>query len=716
MQSNNVMQKSLVRGVILSVLLVAVLVVIQPIEDVSAQQKKVTAKSISFEETSIIEFENEGNSEASMFRLWLSNDVSFKSFKTEQGWTGTKTPEGVLVFVTTEPVKSGESVKFGIKTDKAKPGINWKVLDKNNVQIETGKTLSTESSGFEGQTKAASEGSGVLTKSVFRIIPEKPNVGSTIRITGEGFGTNHELSFFIDNKKLETFQSDDDGFFIITSKIPRNLDADRVNFSIKDKDGNVKDLSLRLGEELGRMASTDEVPLTMKGLSDVLKRGDLVSLSGTAGPGRSVTATIKDPTNKIITTNATQVDSNGKWSYQTSIPIDSPLGLYKAEITDGKQTITKSWTVKSSKTINIEPIKLKFNSGETLQFNGTATPNEKLELTLENPQGIEVFTEVLEIGDDGAVEFEHKTDVSYLEGTYVLYATQKEVTEIILVGLGELPEEQVIVKVDKLNYKDGETALITIDGPQDASLDLIVVDPSDKNKFSDTITLDPDGTKVYELKISGYSTGIYTIVAKRGNSQDSQVFSVGLQTGASPIDIKTTKDTYNPGDSILLLGTSGKNILIKLTLIDPNGNAVKSIDSFTNKEGHLSDSTFRVPVNAKTGTWTINAKSGSNFDNVEFSVHTAVSEGISVFVDSVEDSYQGDLITIKGFGAAPSKTIFVKIVSPTDEEVTDLTVVSTGSGEFSTIWLIPQDLSPGVYTIEVDDRTNQADTTFTIEE
>ncbi len=78
MQSNNVMQKSLVRGVILSVLLVAVLVVIQPIEDVSAQQKKVTAKSISFEETSIIEFENEGNSEASMFRLWLSNDVSFK--------------------------------------------------------------------------------------------------------------------------------------------------------------------------------------------------------------------------------------------------------------------------------------------------------------------------------------------------------------------------------------------------------------------------------------------------------------------------------------------------------------------------------------------------------------------------------------------------------------------------------------------------------------
>ena len=67
--------------------------------------------------------------------------MSFKSFKTEKGWTGIKSPQGVLIFTTTNPMKPGESVKFGIKTDKEKPGINWKALDKEDEQIEIGKTL-----------------------------------------------------------------------------------------------------------------------------------------------------------------------------------------------------------------------------------------------------------------------------------------------------------------------------------------------------------------------------------------------------------------------------------------------------------------------------------------------------------------------------------------------------------------------------------------------
>ncbi len=712
MKRVNVMQRSFVRGIILSLLLVTVLVSIQPINEVLAQEKEITAKSISFEKTSIIEFENKGDSEVTMFRLWLGDQMTFKSFKTEQGWTATKTPEGVLVFVTTQAVQLGDTVKFGIKTDQAKPGINWKALDKNNEQIEIGKTLSTESS--SGTSSAGS--STVSSKASFRVIPEKPNVGSTIRVTGEGFEANHEFDFYLDNKKLTTFQTDSDGFFMTTSKIPTTTKADRVNFSIKDNDASIKEISLRLGEALGRLSSTQEVPLTVKGLKDVT-RGEKVSLTGTAGPGRSVTAKIIDPTGEIITTNATDVDSNGNWAYETLVPVDATLGFYTAEITDGKQTLVKTWTVKSSKTIEILPIKLKFDAGETLKFNGTATPNEKLELSLENPQGIEVFADILEVGNDGRVEFEHTTDVSYLEGTYVLFATQKDVTEIVLIGLGELPEEQIVVKLDKLNYKDGETAIITVDGPPSSTLSLIIVDPSDKNKFTDPqITLDPDGIKAYELDLTGYSTGIYTVVVKKGNSQDSQVFSVGLQTGSGAIDIRTTKDTYSPGDSILLLGTSGKNILVKLTLIDPDGDEVRVKDSFTNKDGHMSDSSFRIPTNAKTGTWTLNAKSGSNFDNAEFSVHTPVSEGLSIFVESTESSYQGDLLNIKGFGAAPSKTIFVKILSPSDDEIETLNVISTSSGEFSTIWLVPKDLSPGEYTIRADDNSEEADTTFTVEE
>ena len=39
-------------------------------------------------------------------------------------------------------------------------------------------------------------------------------------------------------------------------------------------------------------------------------------------------------------------------------------------------------------------------------------------------------------------------------------------------------------------------------------------------------------------------------------------------------------------------------------------------ETFTNKEGKISDSSFRIPSDAKAGVFgLINAKSGSNFDN-----------------------------------------------------------------------------------------------------
>ena len=44
---------------------------------------------------------------------------------------------------------------------------------------------------------------------------------------------------------------------------------------------------------------------------------------------------------------------------------------------------------------------------------------------------------------------------------------------------------------------------------------------------------------------SGFGSGIYTAVIKKGNSQNSERFSVGLQMGSGPIDTKTTQQEYD---------------------------------------------------------------------------------------------------------------------------------------------------------------------------
>ena len=250
----NNMQNFLTKCIFLSLILIMSTFTIFSINEINGQEKLVEAASIGFEETTIIEFKNNGKSEIQSFRLWLGADNSFKSFKTEQGWTGTKTPQGVIVFTTSDPIKPGQSVKFGLKTDKTKPGINWKAIDDNNVELEIGKTLVT---GYpskptikdnNGPTVVKNNG-GIFSDSSFRLIPEKPNVGGTIRATGDNFASNQEFNFYIDNTFLDSFETDTNGHFMLTAKLPENIKADRVDFFVKDNAGNERSLSLRLGEK-----------------------------------------------------------------------------------------------------------------------------------------------------------------------------------------------------------------------------------------------------------------------------------------------------------------------------------------------------------------------------------------------------------------------------------------------------------------------------------
>ena len=94
-------------GVFVSLILIFSIVVLP---EVYGQEKLVTAKSIGFEETTIIEFHNseENANEIDTIRIWLGSDVNFKSFKTERGWTGQKTPQGVIVFTASTPVQPGK--------------------------------------------------------------------------------------------------------------------------------------------------------------------------------------------------------------------------------------------------------------------------------------------------------------------------------------------------------------------------------------------------------------------------------------------------------------------------------------------------------------------------------------------------------------------------------------------------------------------------------
>lgn len=721
MEKSENMSKFYIKEVIFSLVFCLLIAIIIPVNAYASET--ISVKSFSFEETTIIEFTNNGKEDVNSFRIWLDSDVNFKSFKTESGWIGKKTPDGVIIFTSSESVRPNESIKIGVKIDKTNQVINWKALDKNEKQVEIGKTILKQVTKLiknETSTGKNLDG-GILLNSVFRIIPDNPSAGSSIRVMGDNFRALKQFDFYINANKIGTFESDDNGHFISTVKIPADQNADRVDFSVKDKVGNEKKISIRIESVENRIPKTENIKLTINGIPDTLERGAILQISGTASPNSGITATIKTANGYIINTKTAKVDSKGDWSLDepTMIPMDAPFGRYSAIISDGKGEIVKTWTIESFKVIKIEPINLKYDTGEIIKFKGTALPNKSLEIILKDSLGDEKYSDIIQVDESGIVEFEYQTKTNVdKKGTWTLIAEQGTDKEYIFVGLGELPSIQLSMELNKLNYRSTETVHISLTGKKSDNLELIIVDSSDKlKKFSDgtdfiKIKLGKDGRATYDLDLTGYGTGTYTVVI-HGSTNDSKTFTVGFQVGSGEIKISSTKVQYRPGESILLLGKANSNSLLTITLSDHMGNVWKTKETFSDKNGRIAESELRIPSKAKAGTWVINAKSGSNFDNIEFEVVTAMKEGLSVTTSQgVKIIGFGDSINIKVINAVG--LVQIQIMTSNGNVIDTLSFSTTNHGEIKQPWFIPKDTIPGTYTMKVKDTKNTAETTFGI--
>ena len=717
------MDKSSTRWILLSIALFSLsLIIIQP----NAYAEGIDVKSFSLEETTIISVENNSNEEINTIRIWLGSDFNFKSFKTEKSWVGEKTPQGVVIFTSSESIKPGESTKFGVKTDKVSTGINWKVLDDKDNQIEMGKVLSKELPEVieipEDTTNVIeqnSENSGpsINSDSVFRIVPEKPNVGASIRVTGDKFGGSQELDFYIDTTKIGSFVTDKNGHFMTTMKIPETQNDGRVDFKIKDKEGEERKVSLRIEKIENRIPDSEITKLTIQGIPNMVHRGDFLEIFGTGDPNSAITSTVTNEEGEIYVTRTAEVDSKGNWKLAEPIiiPLDTPFGKYSATITDGRQNILKQWTVESDKIIIIIPSNLKFELGEIMKFNGTALPNKPVEVIIEDPFGKEIFSDIIQIDESGFVNFVYQTTQNSIKGTYTIIITQEKEKEFIFTGLGQLPSIPVKLEFDSLHYKAGDIANIALSGKASEVISLLIIYPSDKPKGdSILITLQPDGRGSYQLDLEGYTSGVYTAVVSKAGDESQEVFTVGLQTGSGEIEAKITKPNYLPGDSILLLGDTSENVLLTVSLMDPDGNIIKEKESFSDKNGKITESSLRIPTDAKHGMWKINVKSGANFDIVEFEVLATLEEGMIVSVEEgVDVGGVGKTISIKVNGA--QQTVEIKIVAEDGKVIETLSFPASDQGAIDLPWLIPKDTEPGLYTISVVDAFNSAKTTYLLE-
>ena len=242
-------------GIFTSVLLVFSIFTLLSISDVNAEEV-ISVNAKSYENTIIIEFENvdKSTSKIKTIRMWLGGDKSFKSFKTEPGWGGGKYSDGkLLIFTSTNMLKPGESVKFGLTTNEKVNAINWKVLDQNENEIDTRKTPIQEisptiSSFAEEESKKIEEvkETGSALYGTKKFIPEIFRVGSDIRLAGNGFSSEKNLQLYLDDTILKSVKTDEQGNFLTTISIAETYKVGTSEFIIKDESGNFQSTNIKI--------------------------------------------------------------------------------------------------------------------------------------------------------------------------------------------------------------------------------------------------------------------------------------------------------------------------------------------------------------------------------------------------------------------------------------------------------------------------------------
>ena len=134
---------------------------------------------------------------------------------------------------------------------------------------------------------------------------------------------------------------------------------------------------------------------------------------------------------------------------------------------------------------------------------------------------------------------------------------------------------------------------------------------------------------------------------------------------------------------------------------------------FSDKNGKISYNGLRIPSDIKSGEWTINVKSGSNFNTIQINITAEKDEGIIILIEegkkipSIGKSME---IKIKGV----RQTVNIEINSADGRIIDKLAFVASDNGEVNLPWIIPKNAEPGIYTIKVDDAYNSEQKTFEI--
>jgi len=710
----NCMKRYSTSAIFISVLLVFSIFTLISISEVNAEEV-ISVNAKGYENTIIIEFENESTSEIKTVKVWPGGEVTFTSFKSEPGWGGGKYSDGkLLIFTATNTLNPGESVKFGLVTDEKVNAMNWKVLDGNDNDVDKGKVSiqvisETSSDIIEEESKEveqAKETGGELygTK---KFIPEKIRAGSDIRLVGSGFGSEKNLKLYLDSTILKSVNTDKQGNFLTTISIPDASNVGTSEFIIKDESGNFQSTNINIEEQKNRFLKTTE--FEVNSIPAEVSYDEILTFSGSAYPQSAIIISFENlDTRDLEKTRVITANSNGEWIFEEMINRTDVIGEKYVIFENNQDKTTKNLTIKSDYTVNISASAVRYNVGDTVSIIGISESNTDTTIWIKDQNKNIILYDIFTTNANGDLNYQFVVGDEFSSGTYTAIVKQEDGgSDAALFGIERYPTTSITALMSKTNFPLDSVAVMNIIGPQLTKLSITILDSNDNVKLTDSITTTSSGKAKYAIDLDGLSSGIYRAAVSATNAQDAVKFSIGLETGSGPISLVATQENYSPGESILIIGNTGNNARLTITLYDPSGNIVSETETFSDSSGNFSTENIGIASDGSLGKWKITAHSRLDTKSIEINVSVPLGLGLTLQIEETEFA-TGNTIIIKGVGQSDSNRLTVEITDEDDQVIVSLETPITSDGTFSLPWNIPGDVNAGTYTIKISDAVNSS--------
>ena len=704
------MKRYFIGGIFASLLLTLSIFTLLPMSEVNAE-KVISVNANGYENTIIVEFDNNSESEIKTVRMWPGGEITFESFKSEPGWGGGKYSDGkLIIFTATDTLNPGQSVKFGLVTSEKVDGINWKVLDQNDNEIDVGKTsillISETTSDFveeEGKEIEQAKEIGNQLYGTKKFIPEKLRIDSDVRLAGNGFSDDQTLKLYLDGTILKSVNTDKQGNFLTTISIPDDISAGTKEFIIKDEFENIQTTNINIDEAKNRFLKNTK--FNVETIPAEIRYDETLTISGNAYPQTAIILSFEDMNRVLEKTRVVVADSNGEWLFEEDVDRTENLGEKYVIIQNNDAKTTKNVTVKSDYLLQIFTSAVRYNEGDSILITGNGEPKKQTILLIKDEDGKIVHYDTFTSDNSGNLNYEFMMNDTFSTGTYVVILKQENGSDAALFGVGKYPSLSIVTLMEKTNFALNSKAVLSITGPGSSNLSIKILDSNDNIKLTDSIITSSSGKSRYTIDLNELSSGIYRAVVSTSNIQDSVKFSVGLEPGSGDISLVSVKENYSPGESVQIIGYTGIDARINITLYDPNGNVSSVTETFSDSSGSFNTNEIGIPLNGELGIWKITANSRLDTKTVDVKVSIPTGKGLTLDIDETEFTISS-VIIIKGIAQSDAERLSVTITDPNGEQLAMLETPITSDGTFSLPWTIPTGIDTGTYTITINDSEN----------